>query len=265
MQLRGPFVWQRLPHRRPGLVEQEDLVDGFELGVVGEFPDKFFVAGDFEEHGLLADVAVAEVVADERVAVGETLASGGELEGIPGDVLFADFPDDGILFIEFLNLATFAATDEEVAIGETNGGVHVAGNLDFVHDLGIAIDFHDFVVALETDEVMPIGEFASTAKLFVGGNVGGGGEFNFLGHLAIAIHLHQPAGSALGDEDATIGQWLAGMDFGARRGSVLPGDFFFLGQLHGSRGEAEKDVPIRQFPAILRGGAGVFPFDFSFG
>lgn len=235
------------------------------MGVVGEFPDEFFVAGDFEEHGLLADVAMAEVVADEGVAVGETLAAGGELKGISGNVLFADFPDDSVLFIEFLNLATFAETDEKVAVGETDGGVHVAGNFDFMHDLGITIDFHDFVIALETDEVMPIGEFAGTAELFVGGNVGGGGEFDFFGHLAIAIHFHQPAGSALGDENATIRQRLARVDFGARRGRVLPGDFFFLGQLHGSRGEAEKDVSIRQFPAILRGGAGVFPFDFSFG
>ena len=52
------------------------------MGVAGEFPDDFFVRGDFEGLRLPAHVGGGEVIADEGVAVGESNAACGEAERI---------------------------------------------------------------------------------------------------------------------------------------------------------------------------------------
>ena len=68
-------------------IEHLHLIDRLEVGAVLELPDKFFVGGDFKEAGLLADVAVAEVIAEDGVAIGEALAAGHEPERVAGDVV----------------------------------------------------------------------------------------------------------------------------------------------------------------------------------
>jgi len=54
------------------------LVDCFEVGVVFELPNHFFIGGDLEELGLFADVSVAEIITEDGISVGESLATGDE-------------------------------------------------------------------------------------------------------------------------------------------------------------------------------------------
>ena len=61
-----------------GEIEEKDLVDCFEVGVVFELPNHFFIGGDLEELGLFADVSVAEIITKNGISVGESLATGDE-------------------------------------------------------------------------------------------------------------------------------------------------------------------------------------------
>ena len=61
-----------------GEIEEKDLVNRFEVGVVFELPNHFFIGGDLEELGLFADVPVAEIITKDGISVGESLATGDE-------------------------------------------------------------------------------------------------------------------------------------------------------------------------------------------
>ena len=61
-----------------GEIEEKDLVNRFEVGVVFELPNHFFIGGDLEELGLFADVSVAEIITKDGISVGEALATGDE-------------------------------------------------------------------------------------------------------------------------------------------------------------------------------------------
>src|SRR5689334_2709845 len=106
--------------------------------------------------------------------------------------------------------------------------------------------------------------FADTAKLVVQSYIRRWRrEFDFLGNFSVSIHFHNPAWPALHDEHAAVRQWLAGVNFRIRAGFVFPDDFFVRRHFERAADLAEKIIAIGEPPAILRRGAGVFPFDFS--
>ena len=118
------------PGHIAGDVEELDLVDRLEVRVVVELPDDFLFARHFDDLRLFADVAVAEIDAEDGVAVRETLCAGHEAERIAGEIVFIQFPHDLFLRVEFDDFVAVAAGDEEVAIGQRVCAVRVAGDFD---------------------------------------------------------------------------------------------------------------------------------------
>ena len=94
---------RRSARRLAGHVEDLDLVDGLELRV-GEGPYDLLVAGDFKKERLLAEVAVAAVVAKDGVAVRQPLRAGHEAKRVAGHVVFVQLPDGFFLRVELDDL-----------------------------------------------------------------------------------------------------------------------------------------------------------------
>ena len=64
-------------------------------------PDYFFVGGYFEYLWLLADVAVSAPVAYYGVAVRQSLDAADKSEGVAGEVVFVELPDDVVIRVDF--------------------------------------------------------------------------------------------------------------------------------------------------------------------
>ena len=84
------------------------MIDAGELAVVGELADELLLGVDLEDLGGGAEVAVAEPVHDDRVAVRQAFDGAGEVDVVIGDFVAADIPDD---------LAGLGLEAEEVSFG----------------------------------------------------------------------------------------------------------------------------------------------------
>ena len=117
--------------------------DPFGFRGVGELPGNLFVRRDFEHGNAFSFLAVAEPIADQGVAVGEPLNSGGPMKARVGNVRCGQIPDDFVVWGNLKN--SFFAGVEDVAIGKflnaENGGVGGDGAYDlpafkFLPELG---------------------------------------------------------------------------------------------------------------------------------
>jgi len=169
------------------------------------------------------------------------------------------------LGVELDHLVAIAAGDEQVAVGQRHDFMWVAGDLEAAQFLAIAVQFHNTAFALEADEVVAVRQLAGATELVVQLDLGRGGQLDFLGDLACAIHFDDAAGAALDQHHVAIGQGLAGMnlDLHIRRGLVFPHDLFVGRQFQRAADEAEENVPIRQLPAVLRALAVILPLDLA--
>src|SRR5882672_4611696 len=59
-------------------IEQLNLVDGFEVRVIGELPDNLFVGRKLKDLRLLPKMAMTQPVAENRVAIRQPLKTGHE-------------------------------------------------------------------------------------------------------------------------------------------------------------------------------------------
>ena len=67
--------------------------------MIGETPDRTLARRDFDQVRRLAELAVAEPVADQCVAIGKALDAGQELEAVTGHFLALNLPDRAVLRI----------------------------------------------------------------------------------------------------------------------------------------------------------------------
>ena len=106
-QYRNPFLANAMVNL--------NMIDTSELTVVGELTDELLLGVDLEDLGGGAEVAMAEPVHDDGVAIGETFDGAGEVEWIIDDLVAADIPDDLAGFVVFHDAVAFAEGDEPVA------------------------------------------------------------------------------------------------------------------------------------------------------
>ena len=112
-------------------------------------------------------MAVAETIAENRVAVRQTLAAGHQPERIAREIVFVQFPNDFFARVEFDDFVAVAAIDEQVPVRQRHHFMHVAGNFDLAQRFPVAIQFLHDVFAFAGNEVMSILRFADAAKLVV--------------------------------------------------------------------------------------------------
>lgn len=98
--------------RIAGDVEDLHFVDACEAGVVGERADDLLLLVELKELGGGGQVAVAEPVDDEGVAIGETMEAADEAERVVGNFLRAEFPDGFAFAIKFEHGLSFTTGDE---------------------------------------------------------------------------------------------------------------------------------------------------------
>ena len=184
-----------------------------------ELPDDVFVGGDFENFGFALEIA------DEGVAVGEALGGAQVVEvKIGGEIGLSQGPDDLGVVVEFIDFGAVAASDEGVAVGQTEAAVDT-GVFSWRGDEGlegfaIGVEFADNGVGAVSDEVGAGVGFPREAELFVRDL--GGLEFDFVGDGEVAVDFEKAFGAAFADEDAVTGERLAGVNFDAGAGLVLP-------------------------------------------
>lgn len=167
-----------------GVVEGHDLVNGLEAAFVFEGPDDFFVGCDLEELWLLAEMAMAEVFSEEGVAIWQAMAAGHEAKGVAGEVVFIEVPHDFAAGINFHCLVSVATGDEEIFVGELHDVMRVARHGGFTQHFAFGVEFDNFALAFEADEVVAVGCLACAAELVVQLDGVLGDEFDLFGDLA---------------------------------------------------------------------------------
>lgn len=100
-----------------GDIEQLDLIDGFEIRVIGELPDDFLLSGNLKKLRLFTKVTVSEVVAEDSIATRKSLASGHEPERVAGKLVFIQFPNDFFIWVEFHDFVAVPTGDKQVPVG----------------------------------------------------------------------------------------------------------------------------------------------------
>ena len=94
------------------LIENENLIDRFEMCVIIELPDHLLVSRHFEKLRLLTDVTVTEIIAKYRVPIGKSLTARHQPQGITRQVGFIQLPDDFFLTIDFNYFVSIAARNQ---------------------------------------------------------------------------------------------------------------------------------------------------------
>lgn len=258
-----------------GLLGAEDFPAGEavanEVPLV-EFPDDFFVAGDFENLGVVfAGVAVA----NHEVSVGEFLEVGGPGEfnfGV-GDFL-GDFPDDFLGGVDFDDGVAAAGGDESVAVLEAKGAVNAGVGGVFPDDFSFGIVFGDNAGVLGGGEVVAVFEKGDEAGVLAAVLAEGDGFVE----LAFLIDVDDASDVAFDDDSVSVGEAVEGVDVDVfafvpvgGAGLVFPDDFFAEGDFGRlGPGVVEEDVAVFEEVevvvsgmALLRAGGVVFPEDLS--
>src|SRR5438876_227914 len=101
-----------------GQIEQVDLIHGFEMGVIGKFPDNFLLRSDFEGLRLFAHELAGQIIADKGVSVWQSLATCGKSKWIAGDVILIKLPDHFQVLVQLNHFFRSAKSDEEMAVGQ---------------------------------------------------------------------------------------------------------------------------------------------------
>ncbi len=102
------------------------MIDAGELAVVGELADELLLGVDLEDLGGGAEVAVAEPVHDDRVAVGQAFDGTHQIQVVVGDFVAADVLDDLTGLVVFHDAIALAEGDEPVAVGQLADVMDVA-------------------------------------------------------------------------------------------------------------------------------------------
>ena len=108
--------------------------------MIVELPNYFLVARHFQHLRLCADMTVTQVIAKNRIAIGQSLAAGHESQRVTGQIILVQLPYDLSPGIEFNDLVPVTAGDEQVALGQRHDFVRIPGNLDFAEHLAGAVD-----------------------------------------------------------------------------------------------------------------------------
>ena len=208
---------------------------------------------------------MAEIHAEDRVAVWQPLRAGHQAERIARQIVFVQLPHHFFLSVEFNHFVSVAASDQEMAVRQREHAVRVAGHFDRAEHFALCVQFDDFSLALEAHEIVAICQLASSPELVVQLHLWRSRELDFFCNLPFAIHFDDAAGPALDDEHLSVRQRLAAVNLHLHiRGSlVLPDDLAFRRQLDRAAHKGEQRIPIWQPPAVLRALARVFPRDFS--
>ena len=74
-----------------GGIDDLNFIDGFEMGMVGEFPDDFLFRRHLDHLRLLADEAVADEVANNRVPIRQALNAGGNAQRVARQFVLVDY------------------------------------------------------------------------------------------------------------------------------------------------------------------------------
>lgn len=233
------------------------------MSVVPELPDHFFRTGNFKELRLFAQVAMTQVIAEHRIAIGQALTAGKEPKWVLGKVIFVNFPNHPLVRIQLNRPVTVPTGDEQMSSRQDHHFVGITGDLNTTENPARSIKFHHFTLAFETDEIVPVRSFPSSPKLIVRGDGRGGRQFDFFGNFPRPIHFDDATGTALDEQDPTFGEGLARMDLNAVRRFVLPHDSLVRGDFQGPGDKTKKHIPVGQLPAVLRRFARVLPFDLS--
>ncbi len=244
-----------------GGVENPDLIDGLEEGVVGVSPDDLLLRREFVEVGFLAGKPVAQ----DGVSVGEALGSGDGVDGGIGKLFFGDGPDHLSGGIQLLERAAITAGDEVVAVGEGFQLHGSSGNRKRADDFPRGGEFEEAAIAAHRHEIVPTGELAGASELHVGGKVGPYGHGDLANDAAGAVDLYESFGATLADEHVAIRQGLSGMNLRSRGSLVFPDDLLGGGHLSGTGSMGEEDVSVGEKPAVLRGFGLDAPFDLAVG
>src|ERR1035437_4653988 len=103
-----------------GHVQDLDTGDGLHGLVIGKGPDHALVPRYLDEVGGLAQLAVSQPVAHDRVAVGQPVEAGHELQADAGQLLAANLPDGSPIRRDFEH-----ARGSAVAVGAGDQGAAV--------------------------------------------------------------------------------------------------------------------------------------------
>ena len=89
-------------------------------------------------------------------------------EGVVGDFVAADAPDDLAGLVIFHDAVAFAEGNEPIAVGEFADVMDVAVDRLGAEELAVGRKFEDCAVTLGTHEVASVCRLATTTHLFVG-------------------------------------------------------------------------------------------------
>ena len=82
------------------------------MRMIREGPNHFLVGSELEDVRLLTDMAMPEIIAEDRVSVGQSLQPGHQPQWIPRKVVLVEFPYHLCRLIQFDDLVTVAARHE---------------------------------------------------------------------------------------------------------------------------------------------------------
>ncbi len=234
-----------------GNVEELDFVDADEAGMVSELADDAFLLIELEELRGGGEVAVAEPVDDECVAIREALEAADEAQRVVWHFLRAELPHGFAFAVEFEHGLAFAAGNEEMTVGQFADFVRIARRFDRAEEFAFGAEFEDGAVAFGADEVAAILGTTAAAHLIM--RVRRFHRHGDLAHdLAIATDFNESLRAALDDHHVTIGQGLTAVDLGLFRSAIAPDDFVVECDLASTSQMTEEHIAIREHPHVLR-------------
>ena len=133
--------------------------------MVGEFPHNFLVARDLEDHRLLALETLADVVADDRIAIGQAMDAHRDAQRVAGDFVLRNLPDGLQVFVEFDDARLVPKTDDEMTIRQLHDFTWVSVKGDLAQLRTVSIEFDHLLLIHQADPVMPIARAPRSAKL----------------------------------------------------------------------------------------------------
>ncbi len=191
------FLAERLSGDGPSVrIQYVNLVDAVRLSVAVD-PRHGLITADFQQLDL---IAVRPVAGDHRIAVWQALNSAGVVDRPARQVVVADLPYGLSARIDLDHEVAPGASDDRVAVRQANRGERHVGRFDFPDDFAGRGVFADNPVEQLRNEVIPVFELASHARLQVV-IIRLSLERDGLGDMALAVDLEQSRFVAgLGDE-----------------------------------------------------------------
>src|SRR3954469_2353490 len=98
------------------------------MRVIGELPYNLFLTGNLEANGLLAEMAVTEIIAEYGISIRQALRACHQAQRIARQIIFVELPNGFQGCVEFDDFMSVAARDEQMAVGQQERFVDVAGN-----------------------------------------------------------------------------------------------------------------------------------------